>query len=335
MVSPLYIAEIAPRAIRGRLVSYNQMAIVIGIVGVYFVNWAIALQGDEAWVHSIGWRLMLGSAALPAALLLALLVRTVDSPRWLVLKNHEAEALALLRRLGGEREAQATLSEIKASLVQHTQPLLHFGAGVVLVGVLLSVLQQAVGINAVLYYAPVIFRNMGAASNMALLQTVLIGTVNLIATLLAIFTVDRWGRKPLLIAGGLIMAVAMAALAACFMTQALGVAALLFVLLYIAGFALSWGPVTWVLLAEIFPNSIKGKALSIAVAAQWLANIAVSWSFRVLDGDAGLTAAFHHGFSYAVFAAASLLAARFLARYVPETRGRTLESIEQFWGSGR
>jgi len=335
MVSPLYIAEIAPRAIRGRLVSYNQLAIVVGIVGVYFVNWAIAIQGDEDWVHAVGWRLMLASAAVPAALLLLLLLRTVDSPRWLVLKGREAEALALLCRLDGEPEARATLVEIKASLVQRNRPLLHYGLGVLLVGTLLSVLQQAVGINAVLYYAPVIFRNMGAGGNLALLQTVLVGTVNMLATLVAIATVDRWGRKPLLIGGGLLMAAAMAALAACFMTQLLGTAALLCVLLYIAGFALSWGPVTWVLLAEIFPNSIKGKAMSIAVAAQWLANIGVSWSFRVLDGDAALTAVFHHGFPYLLFAAASLLAAVFVWRRVPETRGRTLESIERCWNAPR
>jgi SP family xylose:H+ symportor-like MFS transporter len=331
MISPLYIAEIAPRAIRGRLVSYNQMAIVTGIVTVYFVNWAISRQGDEAWLHAVGWRLMLASAAVPAALFLLLLLRVPDSPRWLVLKGRDAEAGALLARLEGAAEAPAALKEIEASLVERTQPLLSFGATVVVVGVLLSVFQQAVGINAVLYYAPAIFRNMGLTGEVALLQTVLIGAVNLLATLIAIFTVDHWGRKPLLIWGALLMALAMAALATCFQVNALGLGALVAVLVYIAGFALSWGPVTWVLLSEIFPNSIKGKALSIAVAAQWVANLAVSWSFKVLDGNAALTALFHHGFAYWLYAGSSVLAAVFVARFVPETKGRSLESIETFW----
>lgn len=332
MVSPLYIAEIAPPEARGRLVSYNQMAIVIGIVLVYFVNWGIARQGDTTWLHDIGWRWMFASAAVPAALFLGLLLLVPDTPRSLVFRGREAEAEGLLRRLGSRQEADSTLAEIRASLVERSQPLLSFGSRVLIVGILLSVLQQAVGINAVLYYAPTIFRNMGATGDTALLQTVLVGTVNLLATLIAIFTVDRWGRKPLLILGGIQMGVAMAALAICFQANALGTAALLSVLVYIAGFALSWGPVTWVLLAEIFPNSIKGKALSIAVAAQWLANLAVTWSFKVLDGNSWLISIFNHGFTYWLYAIVSVLSAVFVARMVPETKGRSLESIEGFWG---
>lgn len=332
MVSPLYIAEIAPPAARGRLVSYNQMAIVIGIVLVYFVNWGIARQGDTSWLHGIGWRWMFASAAVPAALFLGLLLLVPDTPRSLVFRGREAEAAGLLRRLGSQQEADSTLAEIRASLVERSQPLLSFGSRVLIVGILLSVLQQAVGINAVLYYAPTIFRNMGATGDTALLQTVLVGAVNLLATLIAIFTVDRWGRKPLLILGGIQMGVAMAALAICFQANALGTAALLSVLVYIAGFALSWGPVTWVLLSEIFPNSIKGKALSIAVAAQWLANLAVTWSFKVLDGNSWLISLFNHGFTYWLYAVVSVLSAVFVARMVPETKGRSLESIEGFWG---
>ncbi|AXQ28576.1 D-xylose transporter XylE [Solimonas sp. K1W22B-7] len=331
MVSPLYIAEIAPREARGRLVSCNQMAIVIGIVLVYFVNWWIARQGDSAWLHASGWRWMFASAALPAGLFLALLMAVPDTPRSLVFRGREAEAQGLLQRLNGAEEGARTLAEIRDSLVERTQPLLSFGGKVLVVGIMLSVLQQAVGINAVLYYAPTIFQNMGATGDTALLQTVLVGSVNLLATLIAIFTVDRWGRKPLLILGGLQMGLAMAALAVCFQVQALGSTALLAVLVYIAGFALSWGPVTWVLLAEIFPNSIKGKALSIAVAAQWLANLAVTWSFKVLDGNSWLISLFNHGFTYWLYAVVSVLSAVFVARMVPETKGRSLESIEGFW----
>lgn len=331
MASPLYIAEIAPREHRGRLVSYNQMAIVIGIVGVYFVNWAIARQGDEAWLHATGWRLMFASAAIPAGLFFALLFTVPDSPRWFVLRGREPEARSLLQLLG--EDPDRTLGEIRASLSETSgsAPVTSFGLGVLVVGVLVSVFQQVVGINAVLYYAPEIFRNMGSSGDVALQQTVLVGTVNLLATLVAIFTVDGWGRKPLLVLGGFGMAASMAALALCFQFQSLGPIALGSMLVYIASFALSWGPVTWVLLSEMFPNSIRGTALSIAVAAQWVANWIVTLTFKMMDGSSALTATFHHGFAYWVYAAMGVLAALFVMKWVPEPKGKTLEQIEGFW----
>ncbi|MGH8446982.1 MAG: sugar porter family MFS transporter, partial [Solimonas sp.] len=206
MLAPLYIAEIAPPAIRGRLVSYNQMAIVSGIVGVYFVNWAIALQGDEAWVDSVGWRWMLGSEVVPALLLALLLLKVPETPRYLAMKGRGPEALAVLRRLLDPAQAETVLGEIEASGAQHRAPLWSFGIAVVLIGLAVSVMQQLVGINAVLYYAPLIFRNMGMGSEAALLQTVAVGVVNAVFTLLAIRTVDRFGRRPLLIGGALVMA---------------------------------------------------------------------------------------------------------------------------------
>jgi len=331
MLSPLYIAEIAPPEQRGRLVSYNQMAIVVGIVGVYFVNWAIARQGDEAWVNATGWRYMLASAAVPAALFLLLLLRAPDTPRWLVMKGRRDAALAILRRLGSPADADRVLGEIDESLRAKSGRLLSFGVACVAIGVVLSAFQQFVGINAVLYYAPRIFENMGASSDSALLQTLLVGSVNMAFTLVAILTVDRFGRKPLLIAGGLVMAAAMLALGTMFHLNALGVAALVAILIYIAGFAMSWGPVVWVLLSEMFPNPIKGKAMALAVAAQWLANLFVSWSFKVLDGNSALNAAFNHGFAYWIYGAMSLLAVMFVARFVPETKGRSLESVGGLW----
>ncbi|WP_332770462.1 D-xylose transporter XylE [Phenylobacterium sp.] len=331
MLSPLYIAEIAPPSQRGRLVSYNQMAIVLGIVGVYFVNWGIAALGDDTWVLTTGWRYMLASAAIPALAFLLLLIRAPDSPRWLVMKGRHAEARAVLNRVAGPEEAELVLAEIRDSLSEHSGKLFSFGMGVVAIGLTLSAFQQLVGINAVLYYAPEIFRNMGASSDSALLQTVLVGSVNVVFTLVAIFTVDRFGRKPLLIAGALVMATAMAALGTLFHLHALGVGALVAMLVYVAGFAMSWGPVVWVLLSEMFPNPIKGKAMAIAVAVQWLANLVVSWSFKVIDGDSVLIAAFNHGFAYWLYAAASLLAALFVIRFIPETKGKTLEAIGASW----
>jgi len=332
MLAPLYIAEIAPKESRGKLVSLNQMAIVGGMVVVYFVNWGIARQGDEAWLMAAGWRWMFASEAIPAGLFLVLLLRVPDTPRWLVMRGRDAEALDLLRRLTGEREARATLLEIEESLVVRRERLFAFGWLVVVVGVMLSVFQQFVGINAVLYYAPLMFQNMGASTDSALLQTVIVGAANTVFTLIAIFTVDTLGRRPLMLIGAGVMAVSMLTLGTLFATNTLGLAALLAMLVYIGGFALSWGPVVWVLLSEIFPNAIKGKAMAVAVTAQWLANLAVSWSFKVLDGNSTLNALFNHGFAYWIYGVMSILAALFVWRFVPETKGRSLEAMQELWG---
>ena len=331
MVSPMYIAEIAPKESRGRLVSFNQIAIVVGMVGVYFVNWSIARLGDESWLHAFGWRWMFASEALPSLLFAALLLLVPDSPRWLVMQRRDEEALQVLARLGGTENARTVLGEIEQSLVVSHDRLFAFGGLVVVIGILLSVFQQFVGINAVLYYAPMMFRNMGASTDSALMQTVIVGIANVAFTLIATGTVDRVGRKPLMVAGALVMAVAMLALGTLFAANVLGLMALLAMMLYIAGFAFSWGPVVWVLLAEIFPNPIKGRAMGIAVTAQWIANLLVSWSFKVLDGNSALNAAFHHGFAYWIYGAMSLLAAWFVWRWVPETKELSLEAIQAMW----
>lgn len=332
MVSPMYIAEIAPKESRGRLVSFNQIAIVVGMVGVYFVNWSIARLGDETWLHAFGWRWMFASEAIPSLLFAGLLLVVPDSPRWLVMRGRDAEALTVLARLGGTESAGTVLAEIEQSLVVRHERLFAFGSLVVVVGILLSIFQQFVGINAVLYYAPMMFRNMGASNDSALLQTVIVGIANVAFTLVATGTVDRVGRKPLMILGALVMAVAMLTLGTLFALNMLGLLALMAMLLYIAGFAFSWGPVVWVLLAEIFPNAIKGRAMGVAVTAQWIANLLVSWSFKVIDGNSSLNATFHHGFAYWVYGVMSLAAAYFVWRWVPETKGLSLESIQGLWG---
>jgi SP family xylose:H+ symportor-like MFS transporter len=186
----------------------------------------------------------------------------------------------------------------------------------------------------VLYYAPLMFKNLGASTDSALLQTVIVGLANVIFTLVAILTVDRLGRKPLLIIGGLVMGVAMITLGFQFQANAVGTGPLIAAIAYIAGFALSWGPVTWVLLSEMFPNSIKNRALAIAVAAQWIANLFVSWSFKILIGNSVLNAMFNHGFPYWIYGVMSFLAAAFVYFYVPETKRRTLEEIQNLWARG-
>jgi MFS transporter, SP family, xylose:H+ symportor len=331
MLSPLYIAEIAPPDRRGSLVTYQQIAIVCGMNLVYFVNWAIALQGNDAWILSTGWRYMLLSGAVPATLFFALLLLVPETPRWLVIRGRRAAAHAVLARLGSEAQAGEVLKDIEDSLHVRSSRLFAFGAGVLVVGIMLSVFQQLVGINAVLYYAPLMFQNMGASTSASLLQTVIVGVANVAFTLVAFVTVDRWGRRPLLVLGAVVMAVSMLALGLLFYTNHVGMAALIAVIAYIAGFALSWGPVVWVLLAEMFPNAIKSKAMAIAVAAQWIANLFVSWTFKVMDGDSSLNGLFHHGFAYWIYGCMSVLAALFVLRWVPETKGRTLESIQHLW----
>jgi SP family xylose:H+ symportor-like MFS transporter len=330
LVSPLYIAEIAPKEKRGKLVSFNQIAIVVGIMLVYFVNWAIARLGDHAWLQSWGWRWMFASEAVPSLLFLTLLLQATETPRWMMMRGRSKDAAHLLRSLG-DPNPLGTLSEIATSLETGRARLFAFGTAVVTIGILLAVLQQFIGINAVMYYAPLIFRDMGAGTDSALLQTAFIGVTNVAFTLVATFTVDRIGRRPLMIGGALAMSGSMLFLGSAFALHRLGIGALLSIMIYTAAFALSWGPVTWVLLTEIFPNSIKSTALSIAVAAQWISNLLVSWSFRVLDGNSTLNNAFNHGFAYWLYGATALSAAWLVWRLVPETKGRSLESIQELW----
>ncbi len=331
MVSPLYIAEISPPALRGRMVSLQQVAIVIGINLAQFSNWVIAARGNEAWTLTVGWRYMLLSEAIPATLFVALLLRVPDTPRWLVQRGRQEQALGLLNRLFSDEDAQHTLAEISGSLVEKTRPLGHYGWSVIFVGLVLAAFQLLVGINAVLYYAPQMFKNMGSSNDTALLQTVVVGVTNVAFTFVAFVTIDKLGRRPLLIIGSVVMAITMTALGCMFNAHALGIWALVAVLVYIAGFAMSWGPVVWVLLAEIFPNSIKSKAMAIAIGVEWLSNLIVAWSFDVLDGSSYLNAAFNHAFAYWLYGAMSLLSGLFVLKFVPETKGRRLEHIEGLW----
>lgn len=330
MISPMYIAEIAPANVRGKLVSFNQFAIIFGMLVIYFVNLMIARQGDEQWLITDGWRLMFLSGAIPAGIFVILLFFVPETPRYLAMKGKNDKALSVLQKIAGKDNAESILTDIKGTLHELNAPWLSYGAGVIIVGVLLSVFQQAVGINVVLYYAGNIFRNMGASTDSSLLQTIIVGVVNLAFTVVAIMTVDKFGRKPLMIIGSIGMAISMIALGFTFYFQNVGILALIFMLTYTAAFAMSWGPVCWVLLAEIFPNSIRG-ALSIAVAAQWIANWIVSLTFPMLNDNVWLTNTFNHGFSYWIYGIMSVLSAIFMWKFVPETKGRTLESIEELW----
>jgi SP family xylose:H+ symportor-like MFS transporter len=333
MLSPMYIAEIAPPKIRGNLVAWNQFAIIFGMLVIYFVNFGISKTGSgDAWLNTIGWRYMFLSGTIPAGLFLLLLLLVPETPRYLMLKGNEPGARAVLAKLVTPEEAEKEFAEIRRSLqVHHSGKLLSFGMGLILIGITLSVFQQFVGINVVLYYATDIFRGMGLSTNASLFQTIIVGAVNLTFTVVAILAVDKFGRRPLQIVGALVMAVSRISLGTNFWLGGTGTVAIASMLIYTAGFAVSWGPVTWVLLSEIFPNQIRGKAMAVAVAAQWIANYLVSWTFPILDKNPYLVDHFKHGFAYWIYGGMSILAALFMWRVVPETKGHSLEEIEAVW----
>jgi SP family xylose:H+ symportor-like MFS transporter len=332
MISPMYIAEIAPPKIRGKLVSWNQFAIIFGMLVIYFVNYFIAKSGDQAWLDGIGWRWMFASETIPAALFLVLLIFVPETPRFMVMKNQDDKALSVLQKLNGAEKSAGILVEIKESLKIKDAPWLSYGWLLIMIGIFLSVFQQFVGINVVLYYAPEIFKSMGSGTEASLLQTIIVGGVNLSFTVLAIFTVDKFGRKPLQVIGAVGMAVSMIALGFSFYFDSVGIGALIIMLVYMASFAMSWGPVTWVLLSEIFPNRIRG-AMSIAVAAQWIANFVVSWTFPMLNDNTWLNDQFNHGFAYWIYGVMGIIAAVLVWKLVPETKGKTLEEMEDLWSA--
>ena len=339
---PKYIAEIAPSHIRGTLVSCNQFAIIFGMLVVYFVNYLImgdhqnpiilkdAASGamsvspaSDMWTVYEGWRYMFGSEAFPAALFGILLFCVPKTPRYLVMRGQDEQAFSVLEKINGTSMARRILDEIKQTSTEKKEKLFTYGVAVIVIGILLSVFQQAIGINAVLYYAPRIFENAGAEGG-GMMQTVIMGIVNILFTLVAIFTVDRFGRKPLLIIGSLGMAVGALAVAYCDQLGIKGIVPVLSVIVYAAFFMMSWGPVCWVLIAEIFPNTIRSQAVAIAVAFQWVFNYLVSSTFPALYD-------FSPMFAYSLYGIICLIAALFVWKWVPETKEKTLEDMTALW----
>ncbi len=335
IISPMYIAEISPARIRGRMVSINQFAIVSGFLVVYFVNYFIALQGDEVWNQRLGWRWMFGSEALPALGLMLLSFVVPESPRWLTKQGRAEEALRILTRVDGAAYARMELAEIREAVAHESGSLRQLfvpGMRIVLViGIVLAVLQQVTGINVFLYFGTEIFKKMGSGTNAALLQTIVVGIVNLTFTVIAIWTVDRIGRKPLMMIGSAGMGGSLIAMGLAAYTQSTGLWMLLFILGYIACFALSVGPVTWVILSEIFPTRIRGRAMAIATVCLWIANYLVSQTFPMMDEDPWLVATFHRGFPFWLYGVFCIVLLIFVRTCVPETKGKSLEQIEQHW----
>lgn len=323
-VCPIYIGEIAPAEIRGRLVSFNQFAIIFGMLIVYFVNWGIADGQTIEWINEFGWRRMFLSEAIPAAVFVVLMFLVPESPRYLALKHKETEALSILTRLNGVEKAKQILEDIKSTIETSKAKLYSYGKSVIVIGILLSIFQQFVGINVALYYAPRIFESMGAAKDASMIQTIIMGLVNVVFTIIAILTVDKWGRKPLLIIGSIGMATGMIAISALAFLDIIGTTTLIFIIIYTASFMMSWGPICWVLISEIFPNKIRSQAVAIAVAAQWIANFFISSTYPPMME-------LSNGGTYLFYGIMSILSALFVWKYIPETKGKTLEEMEGLW----
>jgi MFS transporter, SP family, xylose:H+ symportor len=323
-VCPMYISEIAPADIRGRLVSINQFAIIFGILVVYFINWGIAKGQTLEWINTTGWRWMFISGSVPAGLFAILLIFVPETPRYLALKGENEEALKILVKINGLDQAKEILKEIELTVEKTAGDLFAFGKLVVIIGILLSVFQQFVGINVAMYYAPRIFESMGAAKDASLLQSVVMGLINAVFTIVAILTVDKWGRKPLLYMGSIGMAIGMFAIGMLAFFNIIGILTLVFIIIYTASFMMSWGPICWVLISEIFPNKIRGKAIAIAVAAQWAANFLISATYPAMMEISS-------GGTYCFYGVMSILSFIFVWKMVPETKNKTLEEMENLW----
>lgn len=350
-VCPMYIAEVSPSNIRGALVSWNQFAIIFGQLVVYFVNFMIlgehthpviektaqglyyVLPTSDVWIINTGWRYMFGSEAFVAALFTLLVCFIPESPRYLALKGKDAKALAVLRRINGSSAAKGILNDIEATVSEKSSKLFSFGFMVIFIGVMLSVFQQAVGINAVLYYAPRIFESLHMGNPM--MQTVIMGIINIIFTLVAVFTVEKIGRKPLLVSGSIGMAVGAFGVMLSNVVALPPIVPVVCIMIYSASFMFSWGPICWVLISEIFPNTIRSTAVAIAVAFQWIFNFIVSSTFVPMYNMSLGTMGdkFGHMFAYALYGVICVIAAIFVYKLVPETKGKSLEDMTNIWKS--
>ena len=323
ILSPMYIAELAPAKYRGTLVSLNQLAIVIGILVAFFSNYLLVNTGEN------NWRWMLLVMAAPAVLLFFSLFLVPESPRWLVARNRKDEALKVLIKTSGAELASAELKEIEETLKNQEESkfsdlLAPKIKPFLFIGIILAVFQQITGINTIMYYAPKIFANVGQSNDSALFQTILIGGTNLIFTLIAMVLIDRLGRKLLIIIGSTGMMLMLTGLSALYFTnQTSGVLVLVFILGYIAFFAASLGPALWVVAAELFPNRLRSKGMSIAIVSLWMACTIVTIVFPImLEKLSG-------GITFLIFAIICLANLLYVLNYVPETKGKTLEELEK------
>jgi SP family arabinose:H+ symporter-like MFS transporter len=325
LLAPVYIAEVAPARNRGRLVSLNQMAIVTGILLAYLINWLLSFGGPESW------RWMFASAAVPSAFLLGALFFVPESPRWLAEQSQEEEALRVLTRVNGSaapellREIRSSISQESGTLSELLEPGLRRA---LILAVSMAVLQQITGINTVLFYGSVIFKEQvgGQSDTSAIGANVVVGAVNFLATLIALWSIDRLGRRPLLMISSGVMCCCQVSLGLAFLLQPPPVLLVLGIMLAcVAAFAVGLGPGTWVLLSEIFPTRVRGRAMSIATVALWIACTVLTMTFLSLANALTPTGAF------CVYGAMCAITFLLVWRQLPETKGRTLEQIDEYW----
>lgn len=330
MLVPMYISEIAPAEKRGMLVSLYQLAIVLGINIIYFVNYFITSSGTETWHVEMGWRYMLASEAIPALVFFVMLFFVPESPRWLIGKGKDKEAQDILEKLNGVNEAKSVHQEIKETLDEEKGTISElFAPGLrtaMIIGVFLALFSQITGINAIIYYAPEIFKSVGFGTDSAMLQTVIIGLTNVIFTFVAIKFIDKVGRRTLLLWGVAGMAICLGGIGAMFyLDLSSGPWLLIFIIGFLASFASSLGPIPWVLMSEIFPTKSRGRAMSITVQTVWIGVVLITQFFPVLLGSVG------GAFTFWVFMVNAVLLFIFTYKMIPETMGKTLEEIEQSW----
>jgi len=331
MVCPIYIAELAPAARRGRLGSLFQLGIVVGIFVTLFINAWIQGLGDESWNRASGWRWMLGAEVVPAILLLTFLFFVPESPRWLIQAGREAEALRILGGVVGPQQAQTELAAVRTVLGEEEGRFLElfhprFRKPLV-IAVALMAFSQFSGINAIMYYSTKIFTTAGVGIKDAFMSSVIIGLMNVVFTFVAIAFVDRAGRRPLLLIGLGVQVVALGATAGLVAWGVGGFALLVTILLLISAFAMALGPIPWILCSEIFPTKIRGRAMSVATFTIWTSCYIVAQTFPILNDTPAIGPA-KTFFLYAAFSLAGFL---FVLRTIPETKGRTLEEIEAGW----
>lgn len=328
VISPNYIAEIAPTRVRGRCVTLYQLGIVVGILAAVFVNMVIQRRGDESWNVASGWRWMFLAGVVPAVLFGLMILPALESPRWLMKMGRQAQAVAVLAKINGADGAKREADEIESSLATepgHISELFTTFRRPLLLGIMLAALQQISGITPLFSFLPEIFRAAGTAASDAFFQSVLVSLINLLFTLFALWLVDRAGRKTLILAGTALQFISLALVGWLYHIHGSGLAILLLVMSFVAGHAFGNGVACWVIIAEIYPTKVRGRGMSIATTALWLVGYLGNQSFPLLQELLGSDGTFW------IFSAGALLTIILVGRFIPETKGRSLEEITKFW----
>jgi len=328
VISPNYIAEIAPTRVRGRCVTLYQLGIVVGILAAVFVNMLIQRMGDEAWNVSSGWRWMFFAGIVPAILFGLMILPAVESPRWLMKMGRREQAIGVLTEINGGEVAKQEAAEIENSLVTeegHISELFTTFRRPLLLGIMLAGLQQISGITPLFSFLPEIFRAAGTATSDAFFQSVLVSLVNLSFTLFALWLVDRAGRKTLILAGTAVQFVSFLLVGWFYHVHGSGLAVLIFVMSFVAGHAFGNGVACWVIISEIYPTKVRGRGMSIATTALWLVGYMGNQMFPIMQKHLGSDGTFW------CFSAGALLTVVLVGWLIPETKGRSLEEITQFW----